>query len=121
MRDVEFQEAIRRASERYGERKRAVEQIWRRAEDSPSYALSTARELAVRARYRRRRGRRYLYSRFGVKVRSQGAATTYAAVRPERSPGNSRERLLRAEAIAALPSNPQLDRDGDGKACESLP
>ena len=26
-----------------------------------------------------------------------------------------------AEAIAALPSNPQLDRDGDGKACESLP
>lgn len=26
-----------------------------------------------------------------------------------------------AEALAALPSNPQLDRDGDGKACESLP
>lgn len=26
-----------------------------------------------------------------------------------------------AEALAALPSNPQLDRDGDGRACESLP
>jgi hypothetical protein len=26
-----------------------------------------------------------------------------------------------AEASAAIPSNPQLDRDGDGRACESLP
>jgi hypothetical protein len=99
VRDIEFQEAIRRASERYGKHKRAVQQIWRRAEDSPTYALSTARELAVKTRYWRRRGRRYLYSRFGVKVRSRGAATIYAGVRPERSPGSSRERLLRAEAV----------------------
>jgi hypothetical protein len=61
VRDIEFQEAIRRASERYGKHKRAVQQIWRRAEDSPTYALSTARELAVKTRYWRRRGRRYLY------------------------------------------------------------
>jgi hypothetical protein len=99
VRDIEFQEAIRRASERYGKHKRAVQQIWRRAEDSPTYALSTARELAVKTRYWRRRGRRYLYSRFGVKVRSRRAATIYAGVRPERSPGSSRERLLRAEAV----------------------
>jgi Excalibur calcium-binding domain len=26
-----------------------------------------------------------------------------------------------AEASAAIPSNPQLDRDGDGRACETLP
>jgi len=26
-----------------------------------------------------------------------------------------------AEASAAIPANPQLDRDGDGRACESLP
>jgi hypothetical protein len=93
-RDIEFQEAIRRASERCGKRKLAVEQVWRRAQESPAYALGTARELAVRARYRRRRGRRYLYSRFGVKVRSRGAATTYEAVRPERSPGSSREEAV---------------------------
>jgi hypothetical protein len=98
-RDIEFEEAIRQASERYTERKRVLKQIWERAQENPAYALSTARELAVKARYRRRRGRRYLYSRFGVKVRSRGTATTYAAVRPERSPGSSRERLLRAEAI----------------------
>jgi DNA-binding CsgD family transcriptional regulator len=99
VRDIEFQEAVRRASERYGEGKRALKQIWKRAQENPAYALSTARELAVKARYRRRRGRRYLYSRFGVKVRSLGAATTYATVRPERSPGGSGERLLRAEAV----------------------
>jgi DNA-binding CsgD family transcriptional regulator len=40
-----------------------------------------------------------LYARFGVKVRSRGAATTYTAVRRERSPRSSRERLLRAEAV----------------------
>ena len=99
VRDIEFEKAIRRASERYGERKRALQQIWERAQESPVYAISTARELAVKARYRRRRGRRYLYSRFGVKVRSRGTDITYAAVRPERSPRSSRERLLRAEAV----------------------
>ena len=99
LRDIEFQEAIRRASERYKERKLALQQIWQRAQEDPAYAASTARELAVKSRYRRRRGRRYLYSRFGVRVRSQGAATTYAAVRPERSPRNSRSRHLRAEAV----------------------
>ena len=26
-----------------------------------------------------------------------------------------------AEASATIPSNPQLDRDGDGRACETLP
>jgi DNA-binding CsgD family transcriptional regulator len=100
-RDIEFQEAVRCASERYKERKRALKQIWERAQESPDYALSTARDLAVKSRYRRRRGRRYLYSRFGVKIRSRGADTTYAAVQPERSPRSSRERLLRAEAVVA--------------------
>lgn len=42
-------------------------------------------------------------------------------------PPNSSGRLTcadfstEAEASAAIPSNPQLDRDGDGRACESLP
>ncbi len=38
-------------------------------------------------------------------------------------PGGARcaDFATEAEAIAALPSNPQLDRDGDGRACESLP
>jgi DNA-binding CsgD family transcriptional regulator len=99
VRDIEFQEAVRRASERHKERKRALKRIWERAQENPAYARSTARELAMKARYRRRRGRRYLYSRFGIKVRSREAATTYATVRPERSPGGSGERLLRAEAV----------------------
>ena len=42
---------------------------------------------------------------------------------PSVVPGGARcsDFATEAEAIAALPSNPQLDRDGDGQACESLP
>ncbi len=54
----ELEEAVRQASKRYAERRRALTEIERRAEEDAGYALSTARELAVRARYRRRRGRR---------------------------------------------------------------
>lgn len=67
------------------------------------YALSTARELAVRARYRRRRGRRYLWARFGVRVSSSEAdtAVTYAALRSrsEPAPKDAGARMLRAEAV----------------------
>lgn len=95
----EFEEAVRRASERQKERKANITAIEGKAQESPDYALRVVRELAVKAHYRRRRGRRYLYSRFGIKVYCGGNEVSYEARRPERSPKGSRERLLRAKAV----------------------
>jgi hypothetical protein len=95
----DFQAAVRRASERHKERRRSLEKMERKAQESPDNALAAALILEANARAGRRVGRRCLRSRWGVKVYSRRPDVAYAVVWPERSPKGSQERLLRAEAI----------------------
>jgi hypothetical protein len=95
----DFEAAVRRASERHKERKRSLEKMERKARENPDHALAAALILEANARAGRRLGRRYLYSRWGVKVYSRRPSVAYAVVRPERSPKDSRQRVLRAQAL----------------------
>jgi hypothetical protein len=98
-RERDFEAAARRASERQKERKRSLEKMEGKAQENPDHALAAALILEANARAGRRLGRRYLCSRWGVKVYSRRPSVAYAVVRPERSPKTSQERLLRAEAL----------------------
>ncbi len=95
----DFEEAVRRASEQQKLRKARIAAIERRAQESPEEALRVAAVLRYRARNGRRHLRRYLKSRWGIKVYARDPAVSYAVLWPERSPQGSQERLQRAVAI----------------------
>ena len=79
----DFQAAVRRASERHKERRRSLEKMERKAQESPDNALAAALILEANARAGRRVGRRCLRSRWGVKVYSRRPDVAYAVVWPE--------------------------------------
>src|SRR5215210_2699796 len=95
----DFEAAVRRASERQKARKARIAVIERRAQDSPEEALRMAAVLRYRARNGRRHLRRYLKSRWGIKVYSRDPTVSYAVFWPERSPQGSQDRLQRAVSI----------------------
>ncbi len=98
-RERDFKEAVRRAAERAAERKRRLEEMEGLSRKSPDHALGMALYLRANTLAGRRLQRRYLYSRFGVKVYTRPPRVGYAVVHPERSPRRTKDRLLRAEAI----------------------
>ena len=99
----EFEEAVRRASDRYRKRRAGIDMVWRKTEEDPVYAYHAARRLAAKARYDRRRACRHLRDRFGVEAPTDedGTEFAYPIVRPGRTPKNARGRLDRAEAVMA--------------------
>ena len=96
-----FEEAVRRASERYERRRADIDMVWRKAQNDPVYAYHAAHRLAAKARYDRRQACRHLHDRFGVEAPSDenDPVFEYPVVRPERSPRDARGRLLRAKAV----------------------
>ena len=76
----EFEESVHRASERYRARRRALEKMERKANEGPEMAIATALHLAANARAGRRLKRRYLWSRFGIKVHAPYDAS--AGIKP---------------------------------------
>lgn len=83
----QFEEAIRRASQRYRKRRAGIDAVWRRANKSPSYAHRAVLTLAAKAHHEPQQGRRNLYAQFGVDAPSNENNTVlaYPIVRPERS------------------------------------
>jgi hypothetical protein len=129
-RERDFEEAVRQAAERYAVRKRRLEEMEKMARKSADHAIGMALYLRAKAVAGRRRQRRYLYSRFGIKVYTRPPRVGYGVVRPDRSPQRTKDRLLRAQAIRDHGCRESLwmalcrgygffgEKDGARKACE---